>query len=108
MDIYNGHFNSPKLVYCLLIIFLGVLTAPGLADWEESHPSEILGVGSNPSGNYTHPCLTVFLFYKNYSTSVTHLISAEPKVNHINFKSSIYHLNSGSAKIQTLSFLMVL
>ena len=48
MDFYNGHFNSPKLVYCLLIIFLGVLTAPGLADWKESHPSEILGGEATP------------------------------------------------------------
>ena len=38
MDFHNGHFNSPKLVYCLLIIFLGVLTAPGLADWGRKSP----------------------------------------------------------------------
>ena len=38
MDFYNKHFNSPKLVHCLLIIFLGVLTAPGLADWGRKSP----------------------------------------------------------------------
>ena len=38
MDFYNGHFNSPKLVYCLLIIFLVVLTMPGLAGWGRKSP----------------------------------------------------------------------
>ena len=38
MDFYDGHFNSPKLVYCLLITFLGVITAPGLANWGRKPP----------------------------------------------------------------------
>ena len=56
MDFYNVHFNSPKLVYCLLIIFLGVLTAPGLADWGRKSPIRNFRGESNPSGNYIHPC----------------------------------------------------
>ena len=50
MDFYNGHFNSPKLVYCLLIIFLGVLTASGLADWGRKSPIQNLRGG----GKATH------------------------------------------------------
>ena len=49
MDFYNGHFNSPKLVHCLLIIFQGVLTASGLADWGRKSPIQNLrGGGKQP------------------------------------------------------------
>ena len=54
MDFYNGHFNSPKLVYCLLIIFPGVLTAPGLADWGRKSPIQ------NFKGGETTPLVIIY------------------------------------------------